>query len=63
MTRSWSYILQLFHEFILLVDNKLSLQYHQNNCGSAVLELQLLLLRGQKGLRYPIQVPVPLNEF
>jgi len=34
MTRSWSYILQLLHEFIFLVDNKLSLRYHQHNCGS-----------------------------
>jgi len=34
MTRSWSYILQLLHEFIFQVYNNLSLRYHQHNCGS-----------------------------
>lgn len=68
MTQSWSYILQLLHEFIFLVDNKLNLRYHQYNCGSGVLQQQLLLdnlplLQLQQALRYPVHVYVPLNEF
>jgi len=68
MKRSWSYILQLLHEFVLLVDNKLRLRYHQHNCGSEVLQQPLLLvtllsLQVQQALRYPVHVYVPLNEF
>lgn len=68
MTRSWSYILQLLHEFIFLVDNRLSLRYHQQNCGLEVLEQQLLLanltsLQIQQDLRYAPHVCIPLNKF
>lgn len=68
MTRSWSYILQLLHEFIFLVDNKLSLRYHQHNSGSEVLQQQLLLatlpsLHVKQDLRYSVHVYDPLNEF
>lgn len=67
MTQSWSYILQLLHEFIFLVDNKLNLRYNQHNCGSGVLQHQLLLvnlpLLQLQALRHPVHVYVPLNEF
>lgn len=58
MVSSWSYILQLFHEFLFLVDNKLSLWCHQHSYGSKVLQLQWLLanvlsLQGQQSLRHP----------
>jgi hypothetical protein len=62
--------MQLLHEFIFLVDNKLNLRYHQHNCVSEVLQRQLLLvnlppLQVQQALRYPVHVYVyvPLNEF
>jgi hypothetical protein len=68
MTRTLSYILQLLHEFIFLVDNKLNFRYHRHNCGSEVLQQQLLLatlpsLQVQQALPYPVHVYIPLNDF
>jgi hypothetical protein len=68
MTRSWSYILQLLHEVIFLLDNRLSLRYRQHNCGWEVLEQQLFLanltsLQIQQHLRYLAHIYVPLKKF